>query len=272
MFRRAQTLNQASKGLFDPGVCALVKLWQFDTEEDLATAKGPPPVSKLALLRAQQGSVADLRIEGGTVSADKPLCVDLGGMAKGSALMQAREILQRHGISSAFIDIGGSSQLAIGHHLADRRDPASRSWQIGLRDPRANHLLARLRLASGEAASTSGDYERAYVENGHRYHHILDPRSGRPTDGAASVTVLAEDAELADAASTALMVAGPDRFRELCAALSIRDALLITTDGEWLATATMAERLRRDNPGRTIPLPTALPLEGAPAAAGPAKL
>ncbi len=75
-----------------------------------------------------------------------------------------------------------------------------------------------------------------------------------PTAGAASVTVLAADAELADAASTALMVAGPAGFSELCAALSIRDALLITTDGKLLATPSMARRLRDDNAGR-LPLP-----------------
>jgi len=141
------------------------------------------------------------------------------------------------------IDIGGSSQLAVGQK-------GDRPWFIGLKDPRASRVIGRLALASGEAASTSGDYERSYIHDHRRYHHILDPRTGEPTTATASVTVLAANAELADAASTALMVAGPARFGAVSRALGIRDALLITTTGDLLTTPGMAARLRRDNAGR----------------------
>ncbi|MEO8224871.1 MAG: FAD:protein FMN transferase [Gammaproteobacteria bacterium] len=243
LIARAIELHARSDGLFDPGVCALVRLWRFDSAAALATAGATPPEAEIRALRARQGTLADVRFDGHTVSATRPLCIDLGGMAKGTALEQARAVLARHGIRSALIDIGGSSQLAVGQK-------GTRPWFIGLKHPRANGVIGRLALDGGEAASTSGDYERGYTRDDHHYHHILDPRTGAPTTGTASVTVLASDAERADAASTALMVAGPIRFRAISAALGIRDAFLITTSGELLTTPGMARRLRRDNDGR----------------------
>ncbi|MBN8280695.1 MAG: FAD:protein FMN transferase, partial [Gammaproteobacteria bacterium] len=98
--------------------------------------------------------------------------------------------------------------------------------------------------------STSGDYERGYVQDGRRFHHILDPATGLPTAGTATALVIATDAELADAASTALMVAGPGAFTEVCAQLHLDHALIVTTGGRLLTTPAMAARLRRDNGGR----------------------
>ena len=238
LIARAIELHALSGGLFDPGVCALVRLWQFDSEAALAGATEPPPDAAIRSVRARQGTLADIHFDGSTLSATRPLCIDLGGMAKGTALERARLKLSQHGIRNALINIGGSSQLAIGQK-------GTRPWFIGLKDPRGNRVLGRLGLAPGEAASTSGDYERGYTRDGHRYHHILDPRTGAPTTGSASVTVLSGDAELADAASTALMVAGPARFREVSAALGISAALLITTTGDLLTTPAMAVRMKK---------------------------
>ena len=248
LITRALDLHARSDGLFDPGVCALVRLWHFDSEAALATATGPPPTAEIQALRENQGTLADARFDGHTLSVTRPLCIDLGGMAKGTALERARLVLREHGIDHALLDIGGSSQLALGRK-------ATRPWYIGLRDPQANRVFGRLALAPGEAASTSGNYERGYTRDLRRYHHILDPRTGAPTTETASVTVLARDAELADAASTALMVAGPTRFRDVCSKLGIRDALLVTNLGTLLTTPGMAIRLRRDNAGQ---LPTAV--------------
>ena len=243
LITRAIQLHGLSGGRFDPGVCALVRLWHFDSAESLAAAAGPPSEAEIRSLQARQGTLSDVRFDGQTVSASRPLCIDLGGMAKGTAVERARALFARYGIQSALLDIGGSSQLAIGQKGA-------RPWFIGLRHPRENRVIGRLALKSGETTATSGDYEHAYIRDRRRYHHVLDPRTGKPTAGTAGVTVLAGDAELAEAATKALMVAGPARFSETCAALGISDALLITTTGELLTTPGMAVRLRRDNDGR----------------------
>ena len=246
---RAIQYQKQSEGLFDPGVCALVKLWRFDRGENIDPAGTPPAADTVNKLHDSQGSVADLQIEANTLRSRRPLCIDLGGMAKGTALEGARLLLQKHGIRHALVDIGGSSLLGIGNRPAEPQHPARR-WRIGLLDPRTLQVYAVLELAAGEGVSTSGDYERAYTAGKHRYHHILDPRSGTPSSGAASVTVIAMDAELADVASTALMVGGPERFTQLVADMGIKYALLVSTTGKLQITPAMQERLRQSNGGR----------------------
>lgn len=250
LVQRAIDYQQRSEGLFDPGICALVKLWRFDRSENVMDTNTPPAADVIDELRESQGSVADLQLDGNMLRSSRPLCIDLGGMAKGTALEGARQLLAEHGIRRALVDIGGSSLLGIGTRPAGPGYPARR-WRIGLLDPRTRQVYAALELAAGEGVSTSGDYERAWVAGKQRYHHILDPRSGVPSSsGAASVTVIAANAEVADVASTALMVGGPDRFAALLKRLDIEYALLVSTSGELLTTPAMRERLLQSNGGR----------------------
>lgn len=246
---RAIDFQQRSAGLFDPGVCALVKLWRFDRAENVLAGGTPPAADTVRQLRDSQGSVVDLQINGNTLRSRRPLCIDLGGMAKGTALEGARQLLAKHGIQHALVDIGGSSLLGIGTRPAGQQG-AARRWRIGLLDPRTQRVYAALELAAGEGVSTSGDYERTYSAGDRRYHHILDPRSGAPTTGTASVTVIAKDAELADVASTALMVGGPAQFTQVVKGLGIDYALLVSTTGELHMTPAMQERLKQSNAGR----------------------
>lgn len=249
LITRAIEYRQRSEGLFDPGVCALVKLWRFDRGENIDPAGTPPPAEMINRLQDSQGSVADLHIEANTLRSRRPLCIDLGGMAKGTALEGARQLLAQQGIRDALVDIGGSSLLGIGTRPAGPAHPGRR-WRIGLLDPRTQRVYAALELAAGEGVSTSGDYERSWVAGEHRYHHILDPRTGAPSTGAASVTVIAANAEVADVASTALMVGGPDRFAQLVKSLGLDYALLVSTTGELHMTSAMQERLKQSNGGR----------------------
>lgn len=246
---RAIGYQKRSGGLFDPGVCALVKLWRFDRGENIDPAGSPPAAETVNQLHDSQGSVAGLQIEANTLRSRRPLCIDLGGMAKGTALEGARQRLEKHGIRHALVDIGGSSLLGIGDRPAGPQQ-AARRWRIGLLDPGTRQVYAALELAPGEGVSTSGDYERAYTTGEGRYHHILDPRSGTPTSGAASVTVIAMDAELADVTSTALMVGGPDRFAQLVKEMGVDYALLVSPTGELQMTPAMQERLQQSNGGR----------------------
>lgn len=248
MVARATELHTRSEGLFDPGVCALVRLWQFDREENLAISDGPPPDVEVRTLTDGQGTLADVTLDGRQLTPRRPLCIDLGGIAKGTALEHIRALLAARDIRDALIDLGGSSVLALG--TRPLAAGGNRPWRIGVRNPRGDQVFATLWLADGEAAATSGDYARGYELNGRRYHHVLDPRTGQPGSEAIGVTVVARDAELADAAATALMVGGPARFTALCASLGITDALLIGPDGEMLTTPGMEARLRRSNAGR----------------------
>jgi thiamine biosynthesis lipoprotein len=244
---RALALALASGGRFDPTVADLVSLWGFDREERLAVTTAPPPPEVVAAARAAGGALADVTLTGRRITARRPLRLDLGGIAKGSALLRIGAELEAAGIDSALVDLGGSSLLAIGQ----RED---RPWRIGLRHPRQDAIFAGVNLEPGESMATSGDYERFFKSGGRRYGHVIDPRTGAPATGAVSTTVLSTDPELADAAATALLVGGADGFDGLVERLGLTHALLITADGRLLLTPAMSRRLAASNGGRVPPL------------------
>jgi thiamine biosynthesis lipoprotein len=119
-------------------------------------------------------------------------------------------------------------------------------WRIGIQAPRAAGLLGIVELTPGEAAFTSGDYERYYEYEGGRMHHILDPSTGYPVSHTQAVTVIAADGATADAAATALLVAGPDSWRGMAAKLGIAMVLRVDASGRIEATPQMRERLQTD--------------------------
>ena len=120
-------------------------------------------------------------------------------------------------------------------------------------------MIAAVDLNSGESISTSGDYERYFTYQGKRYHHLLDPRSGAPAQGTRAVTVIARDGATADAAATALFIAGPDAWPRIARAMGVDTVLLIDAAGTVQMSAAMATRLhfvRDPAPAHVIkPLP-----------------
>jgi thiamine biosynthesis lipoprotein len=162
----------------------------------------------------------------------------LGGIAKGWALDRAKQYLDEHGRRD-FLVSGGGQVYAAGHN-AD-----GEPWRVGVRDPDGDvtSTLALLGV-SGASVSTSGDYERYFERDGVRYHHVLDPDTGWPARGLRAVTVLSPDATLADAASTAILVAGPSGAAGMARRLGV-EALWIAGDGMVYATAGMPITWRR---------------------------
>lgn len=235
LVQRSLKLRQLSDGYFDPAIGALVELWGFhDTE---SARDRPPPEVDLEKWQAGLSARQSLRIANRTVSADGPLKLDFGGIAKGTALAGATDLLQQMGIENALINAGGDVQV-----LGMR---GKRKWRIGIRDPHSNGVLGVMALAPGEAIVTSGNYERFFKFEGEHYHHLLDPHTGRPVAETAGVTVVNFNPELADAAATALMVAGPKRFEQITTKMGIKCAMLVTTEGDILMTPVMAERIEK---------------------------
>jgi len=150
--------------------------------------------------------------------------IDLGGIAKGHAVDQGIEILRQCGIQSALLSAGGDSRI-----LGDKRGQA---WMTGIRHPRQKDKFIVAIPLSNTAISTSGDYERFFIEDGVRYHHILNPASGEPAQKSRSVTVLGPDATTTDALSTALFVMGPAQALSLVETLSGIDAIIIDAGGK----------------------------------------
>jgi thiamine biosynthesis lipoprotein len=150
--------------------------------------------------------------------------IDLGGIAKGYSVDRGIDILKRRGIQHALVSAGGDSRV-----MGDR---FGRPWIIGIRHPdRKDEVIARLPLVD-TAISTSGDYERYYDENGQRYHHIIDPRTGHSASMVRSATVLADTATRTDGLSKTAFVLGADAAIAIYEKLGDVDAVLVTPDGK----------------------------------------
>jgi len=148
--------------------------------------------------------------------------INLGGIAKGYAVARVIELLKEQGIEHALATAGGDTSL-----LGDRR---GKPWIVGIRDPNKDDaIFTRLALQS-ESISTSGDYERYFIEDGERYHHILQPSTGKPVRGMRSVTIIGPDATLTDALSTSVFVMGPEAGLKLIDTLPDYEAVVITDD------------------------------------------
>jgi thiamine biosynthesis lipoprotein len=234
LLARAAELGRRSDGLFEPSIGALTRLWGFSRDEDAPTA--PPPAADVAAAVAAVTPLPQLlRDDGRLAGGNGEMALDLGGFAKGEAVDLAIALLRSRGIEHAIVNAGGDLR-AIGRH-------GDRDWRIGVRDPREEGILAALEIGGDESVFTSGDYERYFVLDGRRYHHILDPRDGYPTRETTSVTVLGVEAALADAAATALFVAGPEDWPAVATALGISHVMLVDTAGTVHLSAPMEERV-----------------------------
>lgn len=235
--REAQQLSARGDHLFDPGIGRLIALWGFQSDEFAARL---PAADDLAAWRKAAPSIADLQIEGNTVtSRNRQVALDFGGYLKGVALDRAARLLRDQGVQNALINIGGNV-MALG-------SKGGQPWRIGIQHPRQPGPLATVKLADGEAIGTSGDYQRYFELDGQRYPHLLDPRSARPATHTQAVTVLipasTQSGTLSDALSKPIFIAGPEHWRELARKLDTAQVLRVDADGSIQVTAALHQRL-----------------------------
>jgi thiamine biosynthesis lipoprotein len=239
LLQRSIALERQSGGRFNPAIGQLTELWGF---QDL-TAPGTSPPDDLEIRKwLSLGTTSqDLEWDGVLLRSKSPsVMLDLGGIAKGAILEQFVNILGDAGIDNAIVDIGGD--LAVVGQVKDR------SARIGIRSPRSDDVLGWLEILDGESVMTSGDYERFFEYDGKRYQHVLDPRTGYPVEQTTSATVVHRDPVLADAAATALLVAGAAEFEEVCGLLGLDTALIVTASGDLRLTQAMEKRLNWPGP------------------------
>jgi thiamine biosynthesis lipoprotein len=198
---------------------------------------GPPPErAEINVLLAQAPSTQAIRIDGTSLwSANPAVQLDFGGIAKGYAVDLAIDRLWELGIKNAMVNAGGDLR-AIGKH-------GDRPWHIGVRKP-GGGVIGGIEGASDEAFFTSGNYERFRQDETDRYPHILDPRTGWPVEDIVSVTVIAGEGLLADAAATALVVAGLNDWPEVARALQLEQVMVIDESGAVYLTPAMVRRVR----------------------------
>ena len=229
---KAVAVSRRTDGAFDPTVYPLVEAWGF-TKDTQAVPSQSEIDAALALVGYEQLE-DDLDVTYVCVNGK----IDFGGIAKGYTAQKVVDLLKDRGVKTAFLSLGGNVQT-----LGSK--PDGEPWVVGIADPKdPSQAVAALRFDGSLALVTSGGYQRYFEENGVRYHHILDPKTGFPADsGLASVTVLAQDGALADGLSTALFVMGMEKAAALWCESDDFEAVFITQDGAIFATEGAASLL-----------------------------
>ncbi|MDH5391984.1 MAG: FAD:protein FMN transferase [Gammaproteobacteria bacterium] len=240
LIEQSQGYYQQSEGLFNPAIGQLINLWRF--HEHKQAHKQPPDEQQIQALISARPTMQQLHLQNIQLqSENENVLLNFGAFAKGYAIERSIKTLQNLGIENAVINAGGDLKVLGQHH--------DRAWRIGIRHPRdKSAMLASVQASDHESVFTSGDYERYFIFNDKRYNHILDPRTGYPADLSQSVTVIHADAGRADAAATALFVAGPEHWHRIAKKMGIKFVLLVAANGEVHMNPAMAKRIQLNLP------------------------
>ncbi len=220
VIERSLWISELSEGTFDITFASMGKLWRFD-EDRRAVVPDAALIAK-ARKRIDYRNI-ELDDKARSVKLTKPnRRISLGGIAKGYAIDRAAQILSEAGLRSFFAQAGGDLYVK-------GRKPWGEPWKVGVRDPRGANEEAFFAVLPVEdhAFSTAGDYERAFIKDGKRYHHIIDPRTGYPATASRSVTIWAKDALTADAIDDAVFILGPEKGLALVESIDDCGAVIV---------------------------------------------
>lgn len=239
LIHRSQKLSAQSEGLFNPAISQLIAAWGFHGAED----KNWRPLSdaQVQQLLAKHPQMSDLSLESDWVSSkNRAVKLDFGGIAKGYAVDIALHYLKKQGIEDAIVNAGGNLGVM---GCKQRRFWHTTPWHIGIRHPNGQDILAAINTNGHEMLFSSGDYERYHEYQGKRYAHIINPKTGYPIKDITAVTVIHQNGAVADAASTALSIAGVTDAPRIAAKMGIKAYLLMTKKGDVYLSSAMAERI-----------------------------
>ncbi len=229
ILERSTYFSELSGGAFDVTIGPIMDLWGFGNNKHV------PEQEEIneALTLVDYGKIK-IDYDQGTVLLPSPgMCLDLGGIAKGYATDQAVSALRKLGIKHAIINAGGNV-----YALGTKSDGSL--WRVGIRDPRGDGIIAII-LVQDTAVVTSGDYERYFTRGGVRYHHILDPATGRQARDATQVTIVGDSATDADILSTALFVLGPEKGFDMVTTLENTEVVFVRPNKQILYSDTLTK-------------------------------
>jgi len=219
LIKKSITISELSKGAFDITFASVGNLYDYRNK------KKPSNQQILEQLDKINFKHIHLNNEHKTIHYSRAgVIIDLGGIAKGHAVDKSIEILKRHGVEHGLVSAGGDTRI-IGDHRG-------RPWITGIRNPRVQGKSAIVIPLSNIAISTSGDYERYFIEDGVRYHHIISPKTGRSISEVQSVSVIGPDSTTCDALSTSLFVMGTEKALKLINEIAQFDAIIIDSKGK----------------------------------------
>jgi thiamine biosynthesis lipoprotein len=219
----ADRIHSLSEGAWDGTVNPLVDLWGFGRAG--RTDQRPPPEKIAALLGDIGFQKIEIKDSGALVKRNAAVSLDLSSIAKGYGVDQVAAEVRSAGFSDFLVEIGGEV------YAAGIR-PDGRSWRVGINRPKIDARfdeVYKVVTLRDRAFATSGDYRNFFVENGVRYSHIIDPRSGYPvSQGVVSASILADNCTLADGLATAVMVMGAEKGLALINRLDHVHGLIIS--------------------------------------------
>jgi thiamine biosynthesis lipoprotein len=226
-------VSKNTAGAFDITIGPVITLYDFYKKikpEDSVIKKNLPLINYRDLIIDRNKSTAFLKKKG--------MLIDLGGISKGYAADKAVEVLKRNGIHAGLVSVAGDIK-------AFGLKPDGMPWKIGIRNPRISpnpllvkgseggvteDIIATIELRD-MAISTSGDYERYFMLDGRRYHHILDPKTGYPAEGSQSVSIITNKALFTDAFATGVFILGPERGMKFLEKMGL-DGVIVDSQGK----------------------------------------
>ncbi len=242
LVKEALRLSKETEGAYDPTIGPVMTLWDFHKEimpvdEEVKERLEFVNYKKVILNEA----------ESSVMLVEKGMLLDLGGIAKGYAADRGVEVLKKRGIAAGIVAVAGDIRTF-------GRKPGNGEWRIGIRAPRGGpeDLSAVITMEKG-AISTSGDYERFFLKDNIRYHHLLDPATGYPATGLRSVSVISDKGVLSDALSTALFIAGGKKRMKLIEKFKVK-TFIVYSNGQSFHTDNLKDSLKMidNNRGRKL--------------------
>ena len=232
----AARISELTNGAFDVTIGPFSVLWQMrlnegrvPTDEEIANIT--PRVNYRNIMIDKKASTLFLK--------NPHMIMDFGGVAKGYAADKAAAVIKRLGIDNGIVAIAGDIRVL-------GRRPDGSPWRIGVQHPREHDKTLTVLDLSDKSISTSGDYERFRMVKKKRYHHILDPRTGKPSSGMISVTVVGDSGALVDPLTTALFIMGTEKGMKLVKELGCE---AIFEDDQGRIVMTDGIKKLRDQPG-----------------------
>jgi thiamine biosynthesis lipoprotein len=229
----ARMAAERTGGKFDITFGALADIWKFDHDQDNRVPARSEIDARLPLVDFQAVQIDQSQ---STAFIEKPgMRVHLGGVGKGYAVDVAVALLKQHGFRDFLIQSGGDMYAGGTNN--------GTPWRLGIADPRGTHdAFAAIEIRDA-TLSTSGDYERSFVKDGVRYHHLLDPDLGEPARGCRSVTIVTDRATLADVFSTGVFIMGPRDGMALIETLPNVEGVIVTAANEVLISSGLKGRV-----------------------------
>ncbi len=209
------SITKISNGCLDIGLDNLTHAWGFYTDDQNLPSK---ETIDLALLISGWKNIKLLGKN--KILKKSNVGLNFGAIAKGYAVDKALDVLKKSGIKEALVNAGGEIS-AIGY-----------DWIVGIQHPRETNSIIKTIKLNDYTVATSGDYEQYFEIDGKRYHHILDPKTGYPSSGLQSVTIIHKENTIADALATAVFVMGKDEGMKLIENLNDTEVMIIDDKGK----------------------------------------